>query len=208
MADFLTAYKTVRANEGGYRNVPYDKGGETYKGIARNFHGSWVGWKIIDEYKRTNGPIKQGAIIANATLDKMVTDFFQKLFWTSNNLYAVANQSIATLCLDMVINHGRGPVLINDEAKKIKSSIAQSTNVTLDTVKVINDHPDRMYKAIAERRVKYVESLGEQQLGPDYPGVLARAKKFLSLYRPEAAAVGVGLLLLTGLFFLAKKYFR
>lgn len=206
MADFLTAYKTVKANEGGYRNLGYDHGGETYKGIARNFHPNWVGWKLVDDYKKTNGPLKQGAVINSSVLDKMVHDFFQSLFWTKNNLYAITNQSIATLCFDMVVNHGRGPVLINEQAKILKPAIPQSTNVTLDTVAVINLYPEKMYKAIAERRVKYVEGLGREHLGPDYEGVLTRAKKFLSLYKAEAVASGVGLLFIAAtVFFLAKR---
>ena len=44
MADFKVAFaKTIRF-EGGYVNHKADKGGETYKGIARNFWPKWKGW--------------------------------------------------------------------------------------------------------------------------------------------------------------------
>ena len=51
MADFRTAYYLTMGHEGGYNNDPDDVGGETYKGIARNYHASWEGWKIVDMYK-------------------------------------------------------------------------------------------------------------------------------------------------------------
>lgn len=39
-------------HEGGYCNDPDDAGGETYKGIARNYNPTWEGWTIIDFMKR------------------------------------------------------------------------------------------------------------------------------------------------------------
>ena len=38
--------------EGGYSFYKEDNGGETYKGIARNFYSNWEGWNIIDKYKK------------------------------------------------------------------------------------------------------------------------------------------------------------
>lgn len=37
-------------DEGGYtlHNVPGDRGGQTYAGIARNFNLNWEGWEFID----------------------------------------------------------------------------------------------------------------------------------------------------------------
>ena len=37
MAEFETAYYLTNKIEGGYANDQDDKGGETYRGIARNF---------------------------------------------------------------------------------------------------------------------------------------------------------------------------
>lgn len=42
----------ILAMEGGYVNDPNDRGGETYKGVARNANPGWPGWKIIDQLKR------------------------------------------------------------------------------------------------------------------------------------------------------------
>jgi lysozyme family protein len=199
MSDFFSAYKTVRANEGGYRNVSYDKGGETYKGVARNFWPNWAGWKIIDAYKEKHGPIKQDAVIHDAQLDTLVLKFFQDNFWSKNNLNYLKNQSLATLGLDMVINHGRGPKLINEAVSKIKT-VPVTTSVNTDSIKVMNDNPEQAYKNISASRVAYVESL-KDQLGPDYSGVLARAKSFLTKYSNEVIASGTGIVLLAVFFF-------
>ena len=48
MADFNKAYKATMGHEGGYVDDPADKGGETYKGIARRYNPGWGGWKQID----------------------------------------------------------------------------------------------------------------------------------------------------------------
>lgn len=47
--NFLKSYDILIKHEGGYVNDPDDKGGETYKGIARKFNPDWKGWKIIDK---------------------------------------------------------------------------------------------------------------------------------------------------------------
>lgn len=196
---FQTAYKTVRSNEGGYRNVSYDAGGETYKGVSRVNWPSWAGWKIVDEWKKTH-TLKQGEVIPNATLDQLVVAFFQANFWDKNNLWGIKNQSLATLCLDMCINHGRGPKLINEACAKIKPGIAANTTVNADSVTVMNANAQLAYGYISQARVAYVESL-KTQLGPDYAGVLARAKSFLTKYSAEIATGAGVVLLIAGLFF-------
>jgi lysozyme family protein len=197
MADFYTAYKTVRTNEGGYRNVSWDAGGETYKGIARKFWPAWAGWKIVDEWKKTH-TMKTGDYIPNPELDTLVHEFFKTNFWAKNNLNYLKNQSLATLGLDMVINHGRGPKLINEAVSKIRT-VPIGTTVNIDSIKVMNDFPEQSYKNIAAARVAYVESL-KDELGPDYKAVLARAKSFLTKYTAGVAA-GAGLILLAVTFF-------
>ncbi|MFM7564688.1 MAG: glycosyl hydrolase 108 family protein, partial [Planctomycetota bacterium] len=38
MADFAIAFDETMINEGGYVDDPDDRGGETYRGVARRFH--------------------------------------------------------------------------------------------------------------------------------------------------------------------------
>ena len=51
MAIFEPAFKLLILHEGGYANNKNDIGGETYRGIARNYWPKWVGWKLIDHIK-------------------------------------------------------------------------------------------------------------------------------------------------------------
>jgi len=48
---FEKVFNKLIALEGGYNFYKEDKGGETYKGIAKNFYPEWKGWEIIDKYK-------------------------------------------------------------------------------------------------------------------------------------------------------------
>jgi lysozyme family protein len=42
-------------NEGKWCKNPHDSGGETYKGVARNYNKRWRGWYIIDSVKANIG---------------------------------------------------------------------------------------------------------------------------------------------------------
>jgi lysozyme family protein len=101
MADFLTAYnKYIRPNEGGYVNNPNDKGGETYAGIARNFHPNWEGWTVIDFEKRTRG-LKFNQLIPD--IDYMVEDFYRAM-WDKYRLSEIQNQQIADFMFDFIVH--------------------------------------------------------------------------------------------------------
>ena len=52
MADFKEAFELTLAHEGGYVKDPDDRGGETYKGIARRYNPGWSGWARIDKAKK------------------------------------------------------------------------------------------------------------------------------------------------------------
>jgi hypothetical protein len=50
-SNYKEAYKATCKFEGGYANDKNDTGGETYKGIARNYWPKWAGWKTVDASK-------------------------------------------------------------------------------------------------------------------------------------------------------------
>lgn len=118
MSDFLTAHKKVMGHEGGYANNPDDRGGETYKGIARNFHPKWGGWRYIDNTKAQ--AVKQpsfgtteyshwvkwlNAVLAELnTLQQFVLDFYLLNFW--KRLGEIENQELATWVYDKNVNTG------------------------------------------------------------------------------------------------------
>lgn len=54
-AEFYPAYYKVRkweGNYGWYKGEGEDSGGETYAGIARNYNKNWVGWDMLDDWKK------------------------------------------------------------------------------------------------------------------------------------------------------------
>lgn len=67
-------------SEGGYANVKEDKGGETYRGIARNSNPNWKGWEIIDKYKAEHGGIAHGEYINDTQLDVYVEQFWKDYY--------------------------------------------------------------------------------------------------------------------------------
>ena len=96
MAEFLPAFERMIVNEGGYvlHTVAGDRGGMTYAGIARNFHPSWQGWKVID---RGETPPAE-----------LVRQFYRSNFWAPLRLDDVAHQEVAGNLFDFGVNAGLG----------------------------------------------------------------------------------------------------
>lgn len=108
MADFKQAFLKTAQFEGGYSNHPADKGGETYKGIARNIHPKWAGWKIIDRYKTSPLSSKQMTqVLENSIeLDDLVESFYRANFWNPIMGDDIMNQLIANNIYDFAVNSG------------------------------------------------------------------------------------------------------
>jgi lysozyme family protein len=104
MADFLKAHKKTAFNEGGYANDPKDRGGETWKGIARNFWPNWEGWAIVDSYKKKNG--FPGNLKNAPGLEDMVLKFYRKNFWNPIRGDEIEKQDVADPIYDMAVNSG------------------------------------------------------------------------------------------------------
>lgn len=129
MADFNAAHAKVMGNEGGYANNPHDAGGETYKGIARNFWKNWGGWKYVDGVKANTVPQPAYGTAAYrnhvaylneclerlASLQQMVLDFYRVNFWGKYRLSEINDQAVATWLYDHVVNGGaRGAQWMQD----------------------------------------------------------------------------------------------
>ncbi|NJD23141.1 MAG: hypothetical protein FIA82_10815 [Melioribacter sp.] len=116
MADFEISYSLTNQLEGGYANDPDDKGGETYRGIARKFHPEWEGWKIVDEVKgqtrqRDGGQVSNVESIndvldENEELHEMIKKFYKEEFWNKIQGDSITNQSIANEVYDNAVNMG------------------------------------------------------------------------------------------------------
>lgn len=81
-------------NEGGYvlHDVPGDRGGMTYAGIARNMNPQWPGWDLIDR--------KQEVPAA------LVRDFYKRGYWDNIRGDQLSNQIIAQTIFDFHVNAG------------------------------------------------------------------------------------------------------
>jgi lysozyme family protein len=100
MADFLSAYDEMIADEGGYilTNIQGDRGGQTYAGIARNPNPHWQGWTYID---RQETPPSQ-----------LVRDFYKLTFWDDIKGDQIASQKIASNIFNFYVNAGKPAKII------------------------------------------------------------------------------------------------
>jgi len=94
MADFLPAYEAMICNEGGYvlHNVPGDRGGMTYAGIARNMNSQWPGWDLIDRGQDVPA--------------QLVREFYKRYFWDPIQGDRITSQVIAQTIFDFHVNAG------------------------------------------------------------------------------------------------------
>jgi lysozyme family protein len=87
--DYVNALIFTSSAEGLFANVVGDKGGITFKGIARTYNARWDGWRIIDKaleqypelktpyYKAPESVKKLNAILnGSEELDYLVYDFY------------------------------------------------------------------------------------------------------------------------------------
>jgi lysozyme family protein len=104
MADFNEAYDITLGHEGTYDNDPDDKGGETYKGIARNYWPDWSGWDVIDKAKDySNFP---NNLSGNSDLDESVRNHYKEHFWDIFRGDDIPVQFLANELFDTGVNMG------------------------------------------------------------------------------------------------------
>ena len=148
MADFSKAYALTMGHEGIYSNNPKDNGGETYKGIARKFHPTWAGWKIIDGQKSFSGFPGNLKSVAHV-LEPLVQAFYKKEFWDVNRLDQVIHQAIANEMFDTAVNCGyvvaanflqRSLNLLNRNGRNYPD-LAVDGKIGPVTLGVLNRHP-------------------------------------------------------------------
>jgi lysozyme family protein len=118
---FNDALNIVLSHEGGYANVPGDRGGETYRGISRVNWPNWPGWQIVDQ----NKPLKNNQVIKNTLLDNLVSIFYKIQFWDAIEADKLP-ASIRPLAFDFAVNSGTKTaitslqkVLVDTTGKKI-----------------------------------------------------------------------------------------
>ena len=127
MAVYEIARQLTENNEGGWCDTSGDAGGETYKGIARNFHPRLELWKWIDKAKDEMVAIHDGnaggwvkKLNANLAqipaLQGAVDEFYRSSYWDANNLSLVQSQPVANWIYDHAVNAGSRGVKWAQEA--------------------------------------------------------------------------------------------
>lgn len=109
MADFLKAYSITAKNEGGYANDPADRGGETWKGVARKAHPNWPGWRIVDSYRNRLGFPK--SLYGDALLQRMVHSLYKTSYWDIIRGDEIKDQAAANMIYDSAVNIGTRPAI-------------------------------------------------------------------------------------------------
>jgi len=98
MADFNPAFQKVLHDEGGFKltDIPGDRGGMTYAGIARNANPGWPGWNLVDHKE------------FGEVLTEMVRRFYKSSYWDRIRGDDIANQSVAENIFNFSVNTGVG----------------------------------------------------------------------------------------------------
>jgi lysozyme family protein len=97
MAEFNPAFEKMLRDEGGYQltDIPGDRGGQTYAGIARKPNPGWAGWQFIDRKD-----------FGSAT--PLVREFYKSNFWDRVRGDDITNQAIAETIFNFAVNTGVG----------------------------------------------------------------------------------------------------
>lgn len=202
MTNFDIAYNEyVKPNEGGYSFVEGDLGGETYAGIARNFHPLWDGWIAIDFEKRT----KYGGSIPWNTkfigLDELVKQFYKNL-WEKNRLYEVQSQKLVNLIFDYIVHSGSA-------IKNIQKIVGVTPDGIIGpiTLAAINaNSPDNLFKKILDTRKALLIKQGEIESQKKFlSGWLKRLEKFYKEVNPTNHLVLVVIGFIISLIMISKK---
>lgn len=192
MAIFKIAEEITGRNEGGYANNSADRGGETYAGIARNFWGSWKGWKYIDKYKddyqKSNKKlslaswINASAKVETEPVQDLVSDFYKVNFWDSMKLDFVNDQQLANSVYDFAVNSG-----VVRASKYLQQAINEVCNVNLSvdgvignkTISEINKHSAMLiYNLYNKKRETFYRSIAKGNQAQFLKSWLSRLKPY------------------------------
>lgn len=158
MANFLKSFEKTSKFEGGYANNPNDRGGETYKGIARNMWGKWSGWNIIDRYKTSPISVKQLSAVlgGNVELQDMVESFYHAHFWNAIKGDDINNQLIADNIYDFAVNSG-----VSRAVKYAQRLVGTSEDGVIGniTIKAINKNIEGFVTKYKAERLAFVNRI-------------------------------------------------
>jgi len=175
MANFLEALNKTLVHEGGYANDSADKGGETYQGIARNFHPTWLGWGFLDNINPKKWNQKW------AELNAFVADFYYQEFWLKNKLDLIESNQVANVVFDWLVNSGGAAKEIQRVLNNMGFGVSVDGIIGSKTIAAMNAiNPFSLVNAITAQRVAYYET-GAQKGWFDskfLAGLVSRAERY------------------------------
>lgn len=164
MANFDEAYRLMMGDEGEYANNPNDKGGPTYRGIAKNFWGHLPLWRRIEQIlatvgvephfdPRPNSPYRlfvkkaNKALSEDLQLQSDIQSFYMKNFWNPYRLGEVNSQRVANWIFNHIVNGGGQGV------KWVQLAVGVTVDGAIGskTISAINAHdPDKLFTRLKE----------------------------------------------------------
>jgi len=154
---FKEALDSLIGHEGGYVNDPADKGGETYRGIARHYNPNWEGWSIVDRLKDKYPINFTKEMDNNKVLAKLVEDYYRTNYWDRFGGDKLP-QLVAEELLEQSVNLGTWKTaginlqkalnLLNRNGKLFKELLVDGLvgSTTLKAVKLVK--PTRLIKVL------------------------------------------------------------
>ncbi|WP_053404238.1 glycoside hydrolase family 108 protein [Persicobacter sp. CCB-QB2] len=174
--------ETLR-HEGFYAFVPGDSGGETYQGIARNYHPSWPGWIHIDMAKtQAGGKLPWNTQVKAAELNDLVKAFYLENFWKRAQLDYIQNTALQAQIFDFFVNAGGNAIKVLQRTLNKSFSLNLSVDGAMGpmTIGAINSVDGAMlFERYKLARVEYYEALAQKN---------STLKKFLSGWKKRAMA--------------------
>lgn len=208
MAVFDPIFEAVMKHEGYYANLNGDQGGMTYAGIARNFHGSWHGWRIVDQViaTREGRDLPNNHYINDPLLDQYVRDFYLEL-WRKSLAGYIQNQDIAHLYFDFYVHSQKAIREVQKVLVSMGATIATDNKPGNATIFAINSNANQaaLHDAIKRQRIGYLNEIASYGSNAQFlPGWLARMADFpdLSTTQKSIALGGIIAITLIGLYLL------
>jgi lysozyme family protein len=178
---FNDALENVLKHEGYYANVPGDKGGETYRGIARRFHSDWVGWEIVDQEKKNRGGrLPWNHKIQHPLLEGFVARFYKAKFWDRILLDQVNDENMQNIIFDAYVNMGANAIeVLQRVLNSLGKNIAVDGGMGPITVRTVNSvNPQTLFDAYKEARINYYRAIGTGSNAKFLKGWLKRINSF------------------------------
>lgn len=165
MTNFEYSLPFVLQQEGEWCNVPGDRGGETYRGIARKKWPMWFGWATIDHAKLNM--VKQpeygsdaykewvkylNRILAeNPLLQKYVASFYKINFW--HIIWDTFDRRLAAKVMNISVHSG---MLWGIKLLQRACGVEDDGHIGKKTLSAINNmSTDELLKALTKVQAKY-----------------------------------------------------